>query len=99
MPQQNSEAIFRTKATYLGNGLYGCRLYFVEDGRPWCELRVPKSHIGWAFRDMLRTANKVGWQCPLAIATRKRMNRSPYYPLEKVRSKYIWFDRNDTTPL
>lgn len=37
-----------------------------------CQLRID---IGWCCRDMLRWANKMGHQDPLAIAGRERKNR------------------------
>lgn len=66
--------IFDTKVTYLGRGVWGCRV--LKDGVPVKETRVKsREDIGPAFRDMLRMLNKCGWQCDLAIAARKRNNK------------------------
>lgn len=61
-----------TKVTNLGNGLYGCRVIRLETGKPIVELRVPKHEIGNAIYDMLRTLAKLGYQSPMADASRHR---------------------------
>jgi hypothetical protein len=64
--------IFKTKVTRLRPGLYGCRVLFAEDDTVFAELRVPKNQIGDAFFDILRTADKLGYDSPMAHATRRR---------------------------
>lgn len=76
--------MLETKATYLGNGLYGCRVYHRSDMKPICELRVPKSQIGNAMYDMLRTLDKLGYDSKMAHASRHRGKAWP------TNSKYIW---------
>lgn len=57
--------IFKTKVTRLRPGLYGCRVLFAEDDTVFAELRVPKNQIGDAFFDILRTADKLGYDDPI----------------------------------
>lgn len=65
------EQIFDTKVTYLGRGVWGCRI--LKDGVPIQEARVnEREHIGPVFRDMLRMLDKCGWCCELAHRSRHR---------------------------
>lgn len=68
----SKQEIFKTKVTYLGNGLYGCRVIKLVDNKPIVEMRVPKGQIADAIHDMLRMLHKCGWQSPMAIASRHR---------------------------
>jgi len=77
--------ILYTKVTYLGKGLYGCRVYNRNTDKPIVELRVCKKLIGSAFRDMLRTLDKLGWDSPMAHAARHRNKPYTHNP-----GKYIW---------
>ncbi|WAX21906.1 hypothetical protein [Stenotrophomonas phage RAS14] len=78
--------ILYTKVTYLGKGLYGCRVYNRKTNLPLVELRVCKRLIGSAFRDMLRTLDKLGWDSPMADASRHRDKSYTQNP-----GKYIWY--------
>lgn len=64
--------IFKTKVTRLRPGLYGCRVLFIKDDSVFAELRVPKDQIGNALFTILRTADKLGYDSPMAHATRRR---------------------------
>jgi hypothetical protein len=76
---------FYTKVTYLGKGLYGCRIYRKDTNVYIVEMRVCKKLIGSAFRDMLRTLDKLGWVSPMAHASRHRDK-----PYTHNASKFIW---------
>lgn len=66
--------VFTTKVTYLGKGIWGCRI--LKDEKVFQEARVlSRQHIGPAFRDMLRMLDKCGWDCELARAARLRMRK------------------------
>lgn len=66
--------VFTTKVTYLGNGIWGCRI--LKDGAVFQEGRVKsRQDIGPAFRDMLRMIDKCGWCCELADAARRHMRK------------------------
>ncbi|WEM34409.1 hypothetical protein [Xanthomonas phage X1] len=73
-----------TKVTRLGNGLYGCRIIRSADKKPIVELRVEKSQIRNAMFDMLRTLDKLGYDSPMAHASRHRGKACV------TDSKYIW---------
>jgi hypothetical protein len=64
--------IYTTKATYLGKGLYGCRVFNKETGKWLCEARVKKRGIQLAFKELLRTLDKSGSMSPMAYASRHR---------------------------
>lgn len=76
--------IFTTTTTYLGKDLYGCRVIFIENNILFAELRVTKDQIGNAFFDILRTACKLGYISPMAIATRERQKG------KLTTAKFIW---------
>lgn len=78
-----------TKVTYLGNGLYGCRIIRLANNKPIVETRVPKSEIGDAIHDMLRMLDKIGFDSPMAHASRHRGKASV------VNAKFIWYTAND----
>jgi hypothetical protein len=73
-----------TKVTLLGNGLYGCRVINKVTNAPIVELRVPKSEIRNAMFDMLRTLDKLGYDSPMAYASRHRGKACV------TKAKYIW---------
>lgn len=73
-----------TKTTYLGNGLYGCRVINSQTNRPIVELQVPKGLISDAYFDMLRTLNKLGYDSDMADASRHRGKG------KCINAKYIW---------
>mgnify|MGYP006283120793 CR=1 FL=1 len=60
---------YTTKSTYLGNGIYGCRVFY--NGKLIVEGRGKKSEIGAVFRDLLRTLDKCGGDS-FTSAARKR---------------------------
>lgn len=64
--------IFYTKTTPVGKGLYGCRIYRIDNDACVVEMRVPKILISDAFRDMFRTLDKLGYNSPMAHASRMR---------------------------
>lgn len=74
----------KTKTTYLGNGLYGCRVLDSHTGTPVVELQVEKSLISDAYFDMLRTLDKLGSGSDMANASRHRGKG------KCVSAKYIW---------
>ena len=66
------KAIFDTKVTNI-DGRYHCLVYKIETKEPIVEAIVDdKCDIGPAFRCLLRTLNKCGWQCPLCISAHRR---------------------------
>lgn len=73
-----------TKTTYLGNGLYGCRVINSATKKPIVELRVQKHLISAAYYDMLRTLDKCGYDSKMASASRHRGKN------HVVNAKYIW---------
>lgn len=75
----------KTKVTYLGNGLYGCRVIEISTDKPIVELRVTKSNIGNAIFDMLRTLSKLGYESKMADASR---HRAKNFCCD---AKYIWY--------
>lgn len=76
---------FSTKTTRLTGSLYGCRVF--NKGKLVVELRVPKKLISTAFRDMFRTLDKLGYDSPMAHASRMRGKNH-----ESLKGyKYIWY--------
>ena len=73
------------KVTNLGNGLYGCRVINLKTNKWIVEGRVPKRHIGGAIKTLLRDLDKVGFQSPMATASRFREG-TQYY----TNFKFIW---------
>ena len=73
-----------TKTTYLGNGLYGCRVIDAITKKPIVELQVKKDLISDAYFDMLRTLNKLGRDSHMADSSRHRGKG------KVVDAKYIW---------
>ena len=62
------------KVTYLGNGVYGCRVYM--NGELNAENRcLGKQHIGAACRDLLRWEDKCGNYSKYAHSSRMRSGR------------------------
>lgn len=62
------------KVTYLGKGVYGCRVY--TNGELNAENRcIGKQHIGAACRDLLRFEDKLGNYSKYAHASRMRSGR------------------------
>lgn len=61
---------FSTKTTSLGNRLYGCRVF--NNGKVIVELRVPRSLISSAYREMFRTLDKLGYDSKMAHSSRMR---------------------------
>lgn len=74
-----------TKTTYLGNGLYGCRVINSQTNKPIVELRVQKHLISDAYFDMLRTLDKSCYDSDMAHASRHRGKG------KCVNAKYIWY--------
>jgi hypothetical protein len=75
--------IFSTKVTYLGK-VYGVRL--LKEGTPVLEVQVKdKMEIQPAIKEMLRTMDKLGYDSPMASASRLRDN---HMPINK--NKIIW---------
>ncbi len=74
----------RTKVTYLGKGLYGCRVIDDIKDEVIVETRVVKSEIRHAIFDMLRTLSKGGVDSKMADASRKRGKA------RCTNAKYIW---------
>ena len=81
----NTEPLY-TKVTYIGKGIYGCRVYSRKSNKPIVEIRVCKRLIGSAFRCMLRTLDKLGWDSPMAHAARHRDKSYTTDP-----GNYIWY--------
>ena len=75
---------FTTKTTKIAPRVYGCRVF--NGGKLLLELQVPKNLISSAYRDMFRTLDKLGYNSPMAHASRMRgknhENLTGY--------KYIW---------
>jgi hypothetical protein len=62
------------KVTYLGKGVYGCRVY--TNGELNAENRcIGKQHIGAACRDLLRFEDKLGNYSKYAHASRMRFGK------------------------
>jgi len=62
------------KVTYLGNGVYGCRVYM--NGELNAENRcIGKQNIGAACRDLLRFEDKLGNYSKYAHNSRMRFGR------------------------
>lgn len=76
---------FSTKTTNLGNGLFGCRVF--NNDKLVVELRVPKSLISCAYRDMFRTLDKLGFDSKMAHASRMRGKNH----VSLTGYKYIWY--------
>lgn len=51
--------MLNTKSTFLGNGTWGCRVFYNQDLVIECTVNSRKD-IGSAFRDMIRTLDKCG---------------------------------------
>jgi hypothetical protein len=64
--------IFDTKVTSLGKGLFGCRIIDINSGDWIIQSVVKKSNIQLAIREMLRTLDKLGYDSPMANASRMR---------------------------
>ena len=77
-----------TKTTRVAPGLYGCVVF--NDGVPVVEVRVPRSLISSAYKDMFRTLDKLGFQSRMAHSSRMRgknhQNVNHY--------RYIWHKDN-----
>lgn len=74
-----------TKATRLNKKWWGCRI--LVDGEPLLEVRVDnKEDIAPAFRDMMRTMDKLGFIDERLMAARKRMNKEGYKHF-----KFVWY--------
>lgn len=73
-----------TKTTYLGNKLYGCRIWY--KGILCCESRVSKGEISSAFKSMLRMLDKCGYDSKMAHSSRHRDNHMPLNT-----SKMLWY--------
>jgi hypothetical protein len=76
-----------TKVTQLGKGVYGCRVINTNTNLPIVEARVKsKSEVSGAIKEMLRTLDKLGYNSPMASASRNRDNG-----MNQNNSKFIWF--------
>lgn len=77
---------YRTKTTRLGDGRYGCRVY--KGDVLVCEMRVQKGLISVAYKDMLRTLDKMGSNSRMASASRDRPKNWNFADLGSDRKMY-----------
>lgn len=77
--------VLTTKVTKLSSSLWGCRVLI--EGKVVLEVRVTsREYIQPAFKDMLRTLDKLGVDSKMAKSSRYRDNGKPTN-----RFKFIWY--------
>jgi hypothetical protein len=69
--------IFETKVTRIKNRWH-TRLILIETGKIVDEMACDdRRNIGYCCHEMLRWADKLGWDSPMARATRRRNQQQP----------------------